>query len=136
MIYPKHEVVASIDGAEEIVERMSQRPDIVHGGDRAFYCPSEDRIHMPAKDTFSSAENYFATLYHEIGHASGHEKRLSRKGVTSGAAFASHEYYPDSVFILSKLIDPRLILQNGDATLQIKNPSWVNHCTNRVATLT
>jgi putative DNA primase/helicase len=46
--------------------------------DRAFYRPSSDSIHLPFKDQFPSAENYYATALHELGHWTGHESRLAR----------------------------------------------------------
>lgn len=46
--------------------------------DRAFYRPSTDKIHMPEKHLFPSADNYYATALHELGHWTGHESRLGR----------------------------------------------------------
>jgi putative DNA primase/helicase len=46
--------------------------------DRAFYRPSTDKIHMPEKHLFPSADNYYATALHELGHWTGHESRLDR----------------------------------------------------------
>ncbi len=51
---------------------------IRHGGDRAFYRPSEDRIQLPHKEQFPSAAAYYATALHEMGHATGHSSRLDR----------------------------------------------------------
>lgn len=54
------------------------------GGDRAFYRHSIDTVHMPEEglftgsDTMSRQESYYATLVHEICHASGHKSRLNR----------------------------------------------------------
>lgn len=46
--------------------------------DRAFYRPSTDKIHMPEKHLFPTADNYYATALHELGHWTGHESRLDR----------------------------------------------------------
>lgn len=46
--------------------------------DRAFYRPATDRIHLPAKDSFASADAYYATALHEVGHSTGHPSRLDR----------------------------------------------------------
>jgi antirestriction protein ArdC len=54
------------------------------GGDRAIYRHSIDTVHMPEEglftgsDTMSRQESYYATLLHEICHASGHKSRLNR----------------------------------------------------------
>lgn len=53
--------------------------DIRHGaGDRAFYRPASDSIHLPEKGQFPSADRYYATALHELGHWTGHESRLNR----------------------------------------------------------
>jgi antirestriction protein ArdC len=47
---------------------------IEHGGERAYYRPSTDHIHMPSEDAFcgtasmSRSEGYNATLVHELTH--------------------------------------------------------------------
>lgn len=62
---------------EEIIDSCGA--DIVHGFRRAGYSPSEDRIYMPDRESFSSDGEYYTTLLHEIAHWSGHESRLSRE---------------------------------------------------------
>ena len=53
--------------------------DIRHDqGDRAFYRPATDRIHLPNRDSFKSADTYYATALHEMGHWTGHPSRLDR----------------------------------------------------------
>lgn len=51
---------------------------ISHGGDSAFYMPSQDRIQLPNKSAFLSESNYYATAFHELVHWSGHESRCDR----------------------------------------------------------
>jgi antirestriction protein ArdC len=51
---------------------------ISHGGNRAFYSPSHDRIQMPPFEAFRDAESYYATLAHETAHWTRHETRLNR----------------------------------------------------------
>ena len=58
---------------------------IVHGGDRAFYRPSTDTIHMPDEGLFtgtatmSRSEGYFATLSHEGCHWAAAPHRLNHQ---------------------------------------------------------
>ena len=47
-------------------------------GDRAFYNVRKDEIHMPRRDQFATADRYYATALHEIGHSTGHPERLNR----------------------------------------------------------
>lgn len=49
-------------------------------------------VTIPQSSQFVSMAHYFATLYHEVVHSTGHPSRLARPGVTDGARFASHAY--------------------------------------------
>ena len=54
-------------------------PNLQHvPADRAFYAIVADSITMPESAQFDSVESYYATLYHELGHSTGHTSRLSR----------------------------------------------------------
>jgi antirestriction protein ArdC len=46
--------------------------------DRAFYRPATDRIHLPERGGFKTADAYYATALHELGHWTGHPSRLDR----------------------------------------------------------
>ncbi|WP_434152236.1 zincin-like metallopeptidase domain-containing protein (plasmid) [Methylocaldum gracile subsp. desertum] len=63
--------------AEQIIRESGAR--IFHDqGDRAFYSPYKDEIHLPGRDQFASAEAYYGTALHELGHWTGHSSRLNR----------------------------------------------------------
>ncbi|MEB3335293.1 MAG: zincin-like metallopeptidase domain-containing protein [Cyanobacteriota bacterium] len=49
-----------------------------HGGVRAYYSAKDDRIHLPERRAFHSAEALYATWAHEAIHSTGHPTRLSR----------------------------------------------------------
>ena len=51
---------------------------ISHGGDAAFYMPSQDRIQLPNKGAFTSEGHYYATAFHELSHWTGAKHRLDR----------------------------------------------------------
>ena len=58
--------VEPIEAAQAIVAGMSTPPRITHdGGNRAFYRPRTDSIHMPAMDAFHGAGEYHSTLFHD-----------------------------------------------------------------------
>ncbi|WP_133408266.1 ArdC family protein [Parashewanella tropica] len=46
--------------------------------DNAYYSPSSDSIHLPAKSQFETADRYLATIFHETAHSTGHSSRLDR----------------------------------------------------------
>lgn len=81
-----------IEECERIVSSYAEPPRIDHGGGAAFYMPSQDRIQIPGRKTFSSAPEYYSTIFHEIIHSTGHASRLARKGVVDPSRFASHDY--------------------------------------------
>lgn len=78
------------DNAEKVWENWMSRPALVHGGGAAFYSPKSDEIHLPAFETFDSGDDYHATKFHEMIHASGHVDRLNR--LDAKAFFGDHSY--------------------------------------------
>jgi antirestriction protein ArdC len=52
---------------------------IAHGGDKAFFMPSQDRIQVPPFAAFKDAESYYATLLHELTHWTHGPNRLVRE---------------------------------------------------------
>lgn len=79
--------------AEAIVEAMPQRPVIREGsGSRACYRPARDEIEMPPFSRFDSGASYYGTLFHELGHATGHPTRLNRESLTKHDGFGGQVY--------------------------------------------
>ena len=75
-------------------ERICEGYEIqtVHGGDRAFYRPATDTIHLPRREAFHSPEHYYTTRFHEMGHSTGAASRLSRDGIAKFDYQGSHQY--------------------------------------------
>jgi antirestriction protein ArdC len=76
---------------EHIVNNFENPPNITTGN-QACYFPSLDCINVPDKNLFNSAEEYYSTLFHELGHSTGHKSRLNRDGITKATNFGSHDY--------------------------------------------
>jgi antirestriction protein ArdC len=89
---PKGAAPAASPKPEEIVVNMPQKPAIKDGFTRAFYSLREDYVGMPEQGRFERSEQYFATLFHELVHATGHETRLNRSTLTEQAGFGSDLY--------------------------------------------
>ena len=85
---PSHD---PIQAAEDIIANY-KGPTIKHGGTVAAYSPTLDTCRIPANGDFSSAPEYYSTVFHELAHSTGHASRLNRKGVTDSTVFGSHEY--------------------------------------------
>src|SRR6266850_3624510 len=71
--------VASIETCERIVSEMPGRPRF-ESSNAAWYRPLTDTVGMPHKEKFESAETYYATLFHELAHSTGHPSRVGRDG--------------------------------------------------------
>ena len=80
-----------ITECEKTVTDMQNRPDIYCREQRAYYHPSDDFVNMPKPETFENEEFYYSVLFHELGHSTGHEKRLNRKKFAEGC-FGSENY--------------------------------------------
>ena len=69
-----------ISSADDVVNKMESKPSIVysHSDDRAYYAPSIDKISVPDIKYFQNSEAFYATLFHELIHSTGHSSRLNR----------------------------------------------------------
>lgn len=85
-------VFNTIEAAEKVVAGYQDGPEIRHGGDRACYTPVTDKVQMPPRENFESPNEYYATLFHELGHSTGHRSRLNRKELMDATFFGSHSY--------------------------------------------
>jgi antirestriction protein ArdC len=82
-----------LDNAEKLVSRyLSDGPKLEHGGNKAFYSPTFDAVTMPPRHAFHSPDAYYSTLYHELGHSTGHAKRLNRLENIGQFDFGSESY--------------------------------------------
>ena len=60
--------------------------------DRAFYSRSSDEIHLPQRESFKSAADYYGTALHELAHWSGHPTRLNRPTLNESYQFGDPNY--------------------------------------------
>ena len=95
-LIPKSDVAAvdrePILECEAIINSMANSPTIVHKEQKAYYRIDTDIINMPKKKSFKSLESYYSTLFHELVHSTGAEKRLGRKTLTDMVPFGSESY--------------------------------------------
>lgn len=81
-----------IDAASRIVAGYRDGPSILHGGRLAYYKPLVDVVSVPEPSRFDPPESYYATLFHELAHSTGHSSRLGRGLDTDLAPFGSPDY--------------------------------------------
>ena len=65
----------------------------IHHRDNSIVLSSRtDTVIVPQLAQYDVAAEYYSTLFHELGHSTGHKDRLTRKGITDLEFFGSEEY--------------------------------------------
>ncbi len=129
-----------IQRCDRLFEDWEAKPTLVHGEQRAWYAPATDTINMPTFGSFERAEDYYATLYHEMTHATGASHRLDRPAVAKLVTyqFGSREYGREELVaemgaarlcyetgIGNRIIDQSAAYINGWLTAIRETPSMV-----------
>jgi antirestriction protein ArdC len=89
-------------------------------GDRAFYQPQLDRITMPSRAQFATAEGLYATWAHEQAHSTGHGSRLDRDltGDHGSASYAREELVAElAAFLICNRLEISSSTENHAAYL-------------------
>ncbi|MBK8404213.1 MAG: DUF1738 domain-containing protein [Saprospiraceae bacterium] len=116
-----------IKSCEDLVENMPNRPAIKFiDSDHAYYLPSKDFINMPMLAQFQSSFAYYASLFHELAHSTGHRSRLNREGIVNSETFGSVVYSTDE--LIAELGSSYLssIAQIDNDTLRQRSASDLN----------
>ena len=69
------------DRARDVIASMPNAPRILEGEATPCYRPATDSVHMPEQRYFQNEDAYYATLFHEVSHSTGHASRLARKSL-------------------------------------------------------
>lgn len=112
-----------VEKAEKLL--LKSGATIFHSeADRAFYRLATDSIHLPPKEQFKSAANYYATALHELGHWSGHSSRLDRD---LGHPFGSEAYAKEELRaeIASMLLGAELGIGHDPSQHTAYIKSWI-----------
>lgn len=126
---------------DELLAKLSQNMGVSifnDGGDRAFYSPSEDRIHLPLPEIFYSEYAYNSTALHELAHATGHSSRLNRSLV---GLFGTPEYAYEELVAEITSAFMGVDLSKGAESEHLKNhkayvQSWISAIRNKPEMLT
>ena len=89
-----HDPTGTNNRAEALIKYWSETESpIKYGGSMAYYSSTKDEIHLPEKQDFVDMPEFYSTALHEIGHSTGHEKRLNRNldGKFGSAEYAEEE---------------------------------------------
>ena len=119
------EDVDPIEAAELIVQGYPNPPKILENGYDAHYEPEADKISIPSKKSFHTAEARYAALFHEMGHSTGHTSRLDRPIQN---IFGSHPYGREE--LIAEMTAAFLCGESGIAPAVIDNSaaylaSWI-----------
>lgn len=63
---------------EDILNSMEVKPTMTNNLGRCYYNFKDDYISLPLISSFETSAEYYAALFHEIIHWTGHESRLNR----------------------------------------------------------
>lgn len=98
--------------------------------DRAFYSRSHDVVVVPTIGQFTSAESYYATLWHELTHWSGGPTRLKRE---FGTQFGDDKYAFEELVaeIGAALCCSALGIQTDRVQHQAYINDWISNLTNQ-----
>lgn len=116
-----------IEKCEQVLNAMPNPPEFIEqDANKAYYNSVHDYFNLPDIRQFETPEDYYATLFHELSHATGHEKRLKRPTITNPNTFGSKEYALEELiaeisasYVCASLgIDFDPIIENSAAYLQ------------------
>jgi antirestriction protein ArdC len=114
-----------IDREERVLQQVGVH---IHYSDgEAFYRPSTDTVHMLRRELFrpvrdaTATEMLYSVAFREVGHATGHERRLRRnlKARFGDATYAAEELVAElfAVFVMAELDLAHEPKQNSEAYL-------------------
>ena len=78
--------------AESIADGYQNGPSVKYGSNRACYQPLTDRVSMPHRADFVGQAEFYSTLFHELGHSTGHKNRLNRPTLADACMFGDTNY--------------------------------------------
>jgi len=112
--------------AEAIVQGYTNKPEIVvKETNKACYYPVLDQVQVPKMEQFPDLGEFYSTLFHELGHSTGHSSRLNRKEVMDQNYFGSHDYSQEE--LTAELTSAFLCMEAGiDNTLDT-SAAYLSH---------
>ncbi len=106
----------------------------------AFYSPDGDNIVVPSRDQFANREAFWATLFHEVGHSTGHKSRLNREKMGDGHGFASYSYSVEelvaeftTMFVGAELGFGTTEVREGELDVGLNNVAYCQHWASKIS---
>lgn len=106
---------------KDILRAYLDKENIKHvaSNNGAWYSPDRDIIGTPPAKHFKSEEQYFATMFHEMAHSTGHERRLNRVGVVGRILKGTKVYSREEV--IAELASSLLCAESGIMSYESEN---------------
>lgn len=95
--------------------------DIREGAGEAYFAPGADFISMPAFAAFKDADNFYATMFHELGHWTGHKSRIDRQ---FGKRFGDKSYAAEE--LVAELTSAFLCAE-FDIDGEVRHAGYIDH---------
>jgi antirestriction protein ArdC len=67
-----------LDDVKMIRKQPVHGPKVTYGGDRACYSILNDSVRIPQSGQFEKIDEFYGTVFHELVHSTGNERRLAR----------------------------------------------------------
>lgn len=87
---------------------------------------------VPHRDNFILSDEYYATLFHELAHSTGHESRLNRETCMKPSVYGSRDYCKEELvaeittcFLCGEAGIANAIMDNSAAYIQF----WLERLT-------
>lgn len=122
--YPRPELLERdfepLDAAEQIVAGYADGPTIeTTAASVASYSAIADQVQIPKPERFVDRHAYYATLFHELGHSTGHKSRLDREFASMTTGFGSPKYAKEE--LIAEFAAAGLCAQTGIPPSEIEN---------------
>jgi len=122
--------ISTIKSCEAVYANYPEKKPVIKQGLSAMYIPKRDQIRIPVMQDFTSTPDYYATLFHELVHSTGHVDRLNREGVADANRSDNIKYSKEELIaemgasFLCALtgIENRQLTENAAAYIQ----SWLD----------
>jgi antirestriction protein ArdC len=85
-----------------------------------YYLPTSDKIVLCKPEQFTGKEAYYSVLFHELGHWTGHEKRMNRDVRNS---FGSQDYAFEE--LVAEFFSAFVSAQNGFTSKITSNAAYI-----------
>lgn len=99
-------------------------PGFQETGSQPLYYPGTDAVEVPRRTTFETMDEFYGTVFHELGHSTGHSSRLDRfKG---DSTFGSHDYGREE--LVAEMTAAYLSAEAGIESTAVNHAAYLQGC--------